>query len=61
MHWPKAVSSLGAVGSVEVGVTGAPRRFAKAEDFAEAISSAETPTRAQVATLFGLLPHGDSS
>ena len=54
---PKAVSSLEAVGSVEAGVIGAPRRFAKAEDFAEAISSARTPTRAEVATLFGLLPH----
>ena len=54
---PKAVASLEAVGSVEAGVTGAPRRSAKAEDFAEAISSAKTPTRAEVATLFGLLPH----
>ena len=54
---PEAVSSSEAVGSVEAGVKGAPPRFAKAEDFAEAISAAKTPTRAEVATLFGLLPH----
>ena len=54
---PNAVPSVEAVGSVEAGVIGVRRRFAKAEDFAEAISSARTPTRAEVATLFGLLPH----